>query len=396
MNVLQRAYSWLTGKSYTAVDLFTPVQQSQDQNLVKLSAETWAYVCATYVATAIAKADYGIYATTNAGQKALRVRNRQVKKSLRNFRAKLADDVKEVLSHPLLDLLEFPNPRQTKFEFFCETQTYLDTTGDTFWLVQKDGLGVPFQLDILPTERVKIIVNDDGTISHYEYRIATKLAPILVPVENMVHFRTPNVINQYTGMGCLEASVKAATLMESMADLEIALNKNLAIPSMVVTYTQGSLKEADRVRLEEQWNAGLRGIQKAGRIKVADNQFEVKILGLSPREMQFLSGRKWSREEICAAYRVPISLVTSESVNRANAEAGQLQFAVYGIQPRLQLLEETINRFLIPMYQEPRIFLEFESPVPEDRNFSLQKFNAATAMEGAYTTEELKLMLEKI
>ena len=90
-----------------------------------------------------------------------------------------------------------------------------------------------------------------------------------------------------------------------------------------------------------------------------------------------------------------MSLITQESSNRAVADAGLYQFALYGILPRLTLLEQTINKELIPLYNEPRIFLEFQNPVPKDRDFELRKLQAAATLN-IYTEEELKQKIENI
>jgi len=358
-----------------------------DGKLVDMSAETWAWTAASYAANAVAEAPLHLYATTGAGERAIRSPHGPT--ITRRGKA-----VSQVYAHPLLELLDSPNPRQTQYEFLAETQIFIDTVGDAYWYVEPNSLGVPGALWLLPSQKVRPVVRDNR-LTGWKYTPGGQLAGIYLTLDEVIHFRSPNTLNQITGMGCLEAAYRSAEILDSMATLELALNDNLAMPALVVSYKGGVVSAEDRRRLEAEWNAGLQGLRKSGRVKVADEQFDVTPLGLSPREMQFLKGRQWSREEIMAAYKVPLSLVTAESVNRATAEAGLYQFARWGVEPRLRLLQQTLNRWLVPMYNEPRIHVEYNSVVPADREFELEKLKFARDAE-LLTNDELSAQLENI
>jgi SPP1 gp7 family putative phage head morphogenesis protein len=88
--------------------------------------------------------------------------------------------------------------------------------------------------------------------------------------------------------------------------------------------------------------------------------------------MSFLQGRKSTREEIAAIFGVPQSLLTTESVNRANAETGEYSYMKNTILPRTRRAEQKINEKLLPMYDE-RLFCAFDNPVPEDKEHRLKE-----------------------
>src|SRR3990172_2041653 len=52
-------------------------------------------------------------------------------------------DTKEIMAHPLLDLLYKPNPFQTKSEFWELTMINLKCTGDAFWYKVRNTRGAP-------------------------------------------------------------------------------------------------------------------------------------------------------------------------------------------------------------------------------------------------------------
>jgi SPP1 gp7 family putative phage head morphogenesis protein len=83
--------------------------------------------------------------------------------------------------------------------------------------------------------------------------------------------------------------------------------------------------------------------------------------------MDFMKLRKLNRDVILGAYGVPYSILGgSEQINKANAEAGAYVFARWVIKPRLTRFREKMNEQFCPMFGEG-LELEFEDPVPEDR-----------------------------
>ncbi|MBU1162784.1 MAG: phage portal protein, partial [Proteobacteria bacterium] len=70
---------------------------------------------------------------------------------------------------------------------------------------------------------------------------------------------------------------------------------------------------------------------------------EVKPVSISPREMAYLQGRKATREEVAAIYGVPLSKLTTDDINRANADAGDYSYMKDTILPRLRRIEQKIN-----------------------------------------------------
>ncbi len=88
--------------------------------------------------------------------------------------------------------------------------------------------------------------------------------------------------------------------------------------------------------------------------------------------MAFLKGHKFTKEEIAGAYTVPVSKLTSEDVNRSNAESGDYSWMKDGIFPRLRRIEERFSEKLLRRYDR-RLFVAFDNPVPADKAFELEK-----------------------
>ena len=101
--------------------------------------------------------------------------------------------------------------------------------------------------------------------------------------------------------------------------------------------------------------------------------------------MQFIVGKRWSREQICSAYGVPVALLTNDAtsgLSNANSKYGSDIYAIRGVKPRLELIEQTINRYLMPKYDtNNRVYFVFDNPVGSDKQFELEKIKSGIPPE---------------
>jgi hypothetical protein len=109
---------------------------------------------------------------------------------------------------------------------------------------------------------------------------------------------------------------------------------------------------------------------------------------MTPQEISYIEGRKLIREEICAAFDVPVGALVSTDVNRANAETADYRHAKNGILPRLMRIEQKINEKLLPMF-DPSLFCAFDDCVPQDKQFIVQK-NDAYVKNNTFTINEVR------
>lgn len=362
-------------------NLFGKAKEVSDGSLVE-RYRSWAYICATRNASRVASVPLRLYAARGTGEARSRAKARTLsrKEHLKllndrpwlseNPRIKEAAEIEEILVHPFNQLMMNINPIRDRFETFEETQIFLDITGNSYWLLEMNGLGIPSSIYLLPSQFVKIVPDREKYIRGYLYGRA-KDKQALSP-EEVIHFRNPNPRDPWYGMGCLEAALQESDLYSSMNLYEEALNSNMGVPPILIKY-DGQIQNGEMQRIEAEWNKALRGLSKSGKAKVVDGKMSVEKLSFGPRELNFLQGRKWTRDTIAAAFGVPISLLTIEDVNRANSEQGLPQYEAISIRPRLKRIENKINQRILPFYNEPRLFAAFDDNVPEDMEFKLKE-----------------------
>jgi len=365
---------------------------------------SWVYIMTNKNGVAIAEASPPrLFVTTKTNQRKALCPVHPIRRSDTDFfkasrpiqslkAMRQADKVEEVAEHPIIDLLMRPNSMLGTFQLFYLTSAYQDLTGDAFWWLPPDPMGVPSTIILLPTQWVKPIRNkqdaamanvstaqlaEDKPIKGYAFG-ARRDKRFFIPEDEVIRFSFPNPKDPFDGFGSLQGVIMASVRDESMDRYEAALNRNMGRPDFLVSPTE-PITEGERKSLTADWNNQFKGVDQAGKVLIGSGQMKVEKLGFSPKEMSFLQGRKVTMEQIANGFGVPVSLIKSEGVPRANLESSLFQYAKFTIQPRLIMMGQRMNERLVPMFDNDeftvsdRIFLAFPNTVPEDKEFELKK-----------------------
>lgn len=382
---------WMQGRPY-----YPDVSYSA---LVK-KYQSWVYACANKNAVSCAQIPLRLYAAKPTKKSKSQFQTRSISNERYKYlalspsvgwRITKAAEVEEVLEHPFLDLMTNVNEFMNKFDLLEGLFLFQELTGNAYWQIIMNGMQVPQEIWPRMPQYIKIVPDKEKFISHYEFSI-TSIEKHVIEPELMVHFKYFNPQDVFLGMGPLEACVVAADLGVSMNAYETGLAENQARPDMalVLPVDAGEPSEPERKRMTKEWNQKFRGNKNAGKMTILTGGADLKQITLSPREMGFLQGRKWTLTEICAVYGVPLSKVTTDDVNRANAEAGDYSYMKDTILPRLRRVEQKINEQLLPMYDD-RLFCAFDNPVPEDKDFRLEQAKARLGTGQTTINEERQL-----
>lgn len=358
---------------------------------------SWVYTCAEKNAISCAQIPLKLYAAkptkkTKALFPTRKVESKQLaylakSPSTQNYVRK-ATEIEEVVEHPFLELLKSVNEFTNQFDILELMILFQELCGNAYWYIDREStLGTPTEIWPLYSQYVRIIPDKQRFIAKYEFVISEAEKHIVDPA-NIVHFKYVNPQDAFYGIGPLQAAVVAADLSNNMNLFETNLFKNSARPDMalIIPETAGAPPEDEVGRIEKKWFQKFGSVKKAGKLAVLTGGAELKPISLTPKEMSFLQGRKSTREEIAAIFGVPLSMITTESVNRANAETGEYSYMKNTILPRVRRAEQKLNEKLLPMYDE-RLFCAFDNPVPEDKDFRLKEI-AARLKTGMTTINE--------
>lgn len=363
---------------------------------------SWVYICAQANASAVASVPLGLYVNANVSGKdwetiSAKAVAKPVAKYLRG-NASLkpwivkGEDIEEVTEHPFLDLMQNVNPFMNGSDLRELTSLFLDLTGEAYWYIVRNALGVPAELWPIPSPYITPVPGKTlkEFIVGYEYergRVKQTLS-----IEDVVAFSFPNPANAYAGLSCVRGVADAIYINAKINEYVEAMFENKARPGGIFTPDM-TMSAPAITRAQEELKEKYSGARKTGKSMMLPPGITFLPDSLTPEEMAYIEGKKITREEICIAFGVPISVLVSTDVNRANAESGDYRHAKNGVLPRLRKIEEKLNEKLLPMF-DPKLFCAFDNPIKEDRTIILAE-NTQYVSAGVLTINDVRSDLGK-
>lgn len=326
---------------------------------------SWVYSAVTRVAETVASlADYEVYDISG-------------------------EDKTEVVNHDFERLLHHPNPFQfdSRFEFYEALAGYLKLNGNAYlWLNAVSPNTPPAELWVLRPDRVVAIPDKEKLVKGYVYSVDGN--NLFFDSTEVVHFKTFHPLNDYYGLSAIESLAMAAE-----SDFKQAgWNKNFfgegnAKPQGAIAYSEMvSDPDWDRIKTEIKDQFGgtqrrtmmLRGAGKGG--------VQWLQMGLTQKEMEFMAGRQFNKEEIWATLAPGLTQIMDKNTTEANSAAGEKTFREYCIWPLLQRIGEKMDARILPRYGE-NLLGEFAEIRVRDRILELQE-RAAFAL--VHTIDEVR------
>lgn len=279
----------------------------------------------------------------------------------------------EVTSHPLLDLLDKPNPETTLVEAIYTLQSHKKLAGDAFWLKIRNGRQVVALRSIPPdkiTLKLKTPTETDPTvIESYNYKdsIDGVKIDVLYQPEDIIHFKKPNPNNPFRGLGAVEALADTIDLDNLTTETTRKFFENGAITNFVLT-TDGKINEDQLTRLKAEMQSGHTGVSKAYKTLILGGGLKPVDVSYSNKDQEFLGQLAWYRDKIMYGFgNTKASLGMIDDVNRASHEGSIIEWQRNTVKPDMQSICNTLNEFLVPEFGK-NLVLGFCDPVPEDRS----------------------------
>lgn len=295
---------------------------------------------------------------------------------------------KELDTHPLLDLLDRPNPFQTRYELFMLMQTYQCLLGKNFLALNFAGR-LPAEMWIAPPQYMSIIPDKETYIKGYQMRAGTE--NILFMPWEIIYMNAPNPLNPMGGMGVVQP---IATDLQNEIYATKYTNKlfyNDGIPGLAVEIPEMYSRE-QRVEYMEEWDKRHSGWTNARKTAFLFGGAKINNVTMTNKDMDFEALRKLDRETILGAFHIPTSLMgLAEVGSRARAEADEYIFAKRVVKPALQLIKESLNEQLCPLFG-PDLVLTFDNPIPANEEL-IGNNTRANLQTGIITREEARVAL---
>ena len=281
--------------------------------------------------------------------------------------------------HPAQQLLDRVNRWYTRADLWRATEIYLDLWGSAYWMLDRDAHGNR-ELWPLRPDRVSIIPDRDEYIRGFVYHGRSRM--IALTPDEVVWFRYFNPLEEFAGMSPVAPARMAIDMGRDGLRFNRNFLRNSAQPDFVML-TNEYMNDSEVDDFYRRWEARYRGPANARRPAVASFVRDIKTLGLSHREMDFIQGLRWSLEEVSRAFGVPRPLLSDlERATFSNVNAAERFFWRNTMVPEMTFLAEHVTRKLFPQLGYDNLEMEFD----------LASIEALAEDENARTTRETQLL----
>lgn len=261
----------------------------------------------------------------------------------------------EIEDHPILDLLDYPNPYESGSFLLFKLQAFIDLAGNSY--LEKvspftDKKGFPKELYVLRPDRTRILTNDKGAIKGYEYQVG--MNKTIFPVNpvtgqaNVMHMKTFHPTDDWYGSAPTESMAREIDTHNEATTWNMRLLQNQARPGMLFFFKQ-NLTDEQYARFTKDLDENHASGMKAGKSMVLEGEgADAKPYGWSPAEMDFIEGNREKARAIALGYGVPPMLLGIPGDNTySNYSEARLAFWETTALFRINLLGWALNNWLL-------------------------------------------------
>jgi HK97 family phage portal protein len=255
---------------------------------------------------------------------------------------------------PLVDLLHTVNPQWTFARLIETTEQALGTWGEAFWFLERgpSGKGEPREIYYARPDLVSVLPDPETYVKGYLYHPVNGAADVAFSADEVIWFRYPNALDDYTPLPPLMAARAAADYRGESLAANTRIFKNGMQLGGVVMPARGSQRELTREQAQEldaYFSRRFQGQDKAHRWAFLRNEYDITQYGTTPKEMDFLGGITVTLEEVARIYRVPLDLIGGQRTYE-NSEAAHKAVWTHAILPEAAFLAGELTERLLPMF----------------------------------------------
>lgn len=367
-----------------------PPRRGTKQLLEVYSESPWVRAIVNKIGKAVGDTHWRLYTDTgNRNSKEDLDRFHKIARSSSSYREKELkkvidiNKVKEIYSHPLLDLIEYGNEAMNGKVVIQLCTQYLDLVGECFLLTEKDGSGTPVALYPIPPHWVKSIPTENYPFFLVSADTSNK-SQVEIPKGEIIWIKEFDPADPYKrGTGIARSLGDEIETDEYASRYVKTYFFNNARPNIIIS--GDSINREDSKRLEQKWKDEHTGFINAFKPLFFSRKIDIKELTATIESMQMTQIRNQERDIIQSVYGIPpecLGIIKDASRGTINSADYFLQKNV--INPRCEQLRAVFQRELVPFFGKNLIFT-YDSPIMEDRDYTLK---VMTALPCAFTIDD--------
>lgn len=311
-------------------------------------------------------AKYGEYIATSNGVYACATLRAELLSSLPLLPYRVKKNGKDrlaITSGPLYELLQKVNPFWTANRLLTMTELSLCLWGEAYWFAERGQSGrlPPTELWWARPDRVRVVPDPVTYIKGFLYYPSTGAEPIPFTPDETIWLRFPNPMDEYSGLAPMAAARAAADYGTAGMRSNVKLfEQGLQLGGMVMPKAGTPLTPEQAQELELLLDKRFKGQDKAHRWGILRFEAQMQPMGVSPKDADFLGGLKWSLEDICRAFKVPLDLIGGQRTYE-NTDAAYRGVWTNCIIPEARFISAELTEQLLPMFVQQADLIEFDT-----------------------------------
>lgn len=274
-----------------------------------------------------------------------------------------------VFEHPILDLINNFNPlMNTGMDGWYSIQSWLEINGNAYLMMERNDQGFPVYLwSINPNDVLEL----PSKTNDFNYVVKIKESINKIPLTEIIHLKNLNPQDIYgKGIGTIHAMLDVLQTTKYSSKQVVNYFYNQAVPPYIIgaDVTPDQLTE-----LKQSWDMNNKGFWNRHKPYFTNSSsIQVQKLTDSFNDMQMLQILENGAETIRQLFGIPPEIIGKvENSNRATIQGAREIFAKEVLMYRLLKIQETLNNTLVLEFGN-NFTIEFESPVPSDKEFILR------------------------
>ena len=306
--------------------------------------------------------------------------------------------------HAMIKLIQTPNPFYGDIALWMATVVMFCITGNAYWMIIRNGAGVPTELWFVPTWLMEPKWPEGGKvyISHYEYSPGG-VEPIRIDPEDVVHFRYGiDPRNPRMGMSPLDGVIREIFVDLESSNFVASLLRNMGVPGVVISPKGGAMPANEDVEATKAWFKQAFGGDNRGGPLVMGAPTEVQPYGFNPQQMNMSEGRDVAEERVCACLGIPAAVVgfgAGLQQTKVGATMEELRKLAWnnGVLPIARMFADELQRSLVGQFgnaEGDKVGWDTGEVIAlqEDEDKKVERWNKKLA-SGAYTVFEYRVGL---
>lgn len=317
---------------------------------------------------------------------ALDVLSNDVGISKLNIMRLVGEEERDIPNHDFELLMRNPNPMETGLEFVRDTVCNYKLNGNAiWWLNRADQFSRVDEVWTIPYSQIEPVPDGNLYISHYNYFPGNGKPAIPLPTWEIVHFKTYNPINRFSGLSPIESLI--TTIQGDLGMRQTSTRTYTEYggsPQSILAFKDYVNNEAWEDIKREKRQAAMRNEMMM--LRGVGEGVTWMSRAMSNKDADFINMLKQNMTDIFNRICPGLLSMLSENATEANALAARATYSEKTLWVMMEAIAQKITSDILPAYGR-KIIARYDDPRVVDRRLKLDE---QAAFERSHTMEEVR------